>query len=103
VGNPPLPTDKEAHDKYFHLLEDLHRMEDFEERYPLAMVAFGLARLTNDDRYYILATEIGERLAQKGYFIEDAGVSSRASVLAAYFGWTSGGLIEGRRRIHQVQ
>ena len=69
VGNPPLPTDKEAHDIYFHLLEDLHRMENFEKRYPLAMVAFGSARLTNDDQYYILATEVGERLAQKGYLI----------------------------------
>lgn len=44
VGKPPLPTDQEAHDLYLHLLEDLRRMEDFEKRYPRAMVAFGSAR-----------------------------------------------------------
>ena len=44
VGKPPLPSDKEAHKIYFHLLEDLCRMRDFEKQYPLAMVAFGSAR-----------------------------------------------------------
>ena len=44
-------------------------MEDFEKRYPMAIVAFGSARLTEDDRYYILAREVGEKLAQRCYLV----------------------------------
>lgn len=69
VGSPPLPSDEDAHEIYIHLLEDLRRMEDFEKRYPLAMVAFGSARLASDDPYYALAVEVGERMAQRGYLV----------------------------------
>ena len=69
VGTPPLPTDKEAYEVYMHLLEDLRRMENFEKRYPLAIVAFGSARLSTDNPYYLLAVEVGERLAQRGYLV----------------------------------
>jgi predicted Rossmann-fold nucleotide-binding protein len=44
-------------------------MKDFEERYPLAIVAFGSARLTKEDRYYVLARSVGEGLARRGYLV----------------------------------
>ena len=69
VGPPPTQTDHAAYDVYLRLLSDLHRMEDFEKRYPMAIVAFGSARLKEYDRYYILAREVGEKLAQRGYLV----------------------------------
>eukprot|EP00581_Thalassiosira_minuscula_P019421 CAMPEP_0183716672 /NCGR_PEP_ID=MMETSP0737-20130205/10489_1 /TAXON_ID=385413 /ORGANISM="Thalassiosira miniscula, Strain CCMP1093" /LENGTH=493 /DNA_ID=CAMNT_0025945967 /DNA_START=274 /DNA_END=1755 /DNA_ORIENTATION=- len=86
VGSPPLPKeDAEAHDVYLHLLEDLRRMEDFERNYPLAMVAFGSARLADDDPYYLLAAEVGERLAEEGYLVRTgAGPGIMDAVPAGY-------------------
>ena len=70
VGRPPLPSDGTAsYDVYARLLEDLRRMEDFERRYPLAMVAFGSARLSENDPYYALAVDVGEKLGQRGYLV----------------------------------
>ena len=69
VGTPPLPKNKEDYEVYIHLLEDLRRMENFEKKYPLAMVAFGSARLSTGNPYYLLAVEVGERLAKLGYLV----------------------------------
>jgi predicted Rossmann-fold nucleotide-binding protein len=56
---------------------DLREMEDFEKRYPLAMVAFGGARLNIDDPYYHLAVQLGEILARDGFLVRTgAGESS---------------------------
>jgi hypothetical protein len=69
VGTPPTPTDDASYAIYLRLLSDLYRMKDFEERYPLAIVAFGSARLTKEDRYYVLARSVGEGLARRGYLV----------------------------------
>lgn len=69
VGTPPLPSDKEGSAIYARLLEDLRQMTDFETKYPIAMVAFGGARLLSDNPYYDLAMEIGEILARKGCLV----------------------------------
>jgi hypothetical protein len=63
VGSPPLPGEQRAYELFHRLISDLREMEDFERRYPLAMVAFGGARLRNDDPYYFLARELGGILA----------------------------------------
>ena len=39
---------------YIHMLQDLRHMENFERRYPMAIVAFGSARLSIDNPYYLL-------------------------------------------------
>lgn len=44
-------------------------MQDFERRYPQAVVAFGSARLTPKDRYYVLARDVGRMLAERGYLV----------------------------------
>ena len=44
-------------------------MQDFEKQYPLGIVAFGSARLSSDDWYYLLATHLGEILAKRGYLV----------------------------------
>ena len=69
VGAPPLPSDEQTYQVYKHLLQDLHHMENFEVRYPMAIVAFGSARLSTTNPYYQLAVEVGERLAEKGYLV----------------------------------
>ena len=48
-------------------------MEEFEKSYPLAMVAFGGARLRTDDPYYILAQQLGGILAMDGYLVRTGG------------------------------
>ena len=50
-------------------------MEEFEKSYPLAMVAFGGARLRSDDPYYNLAQQLGGILAWKVFLLELEGVS----------------------------
>jgi hypothetical protein len=69
VGTLPLPKDSAVYSVYTHLLKDLHRMQDFEKQYPLGIVAFGSARLSSDDWYYLLATRLGEILAKRGYLV----------------------------------
>ena len=70
VGTPPLPSDEQTYQVYNkNLLQDLHHMEDFEIRYPMAIVAFGSARLSSTNPYYQLAVEVGERLAERGYLV----------------------------------
>ena len=77
VGTPPLPAEKRAYEIFFRLLMDLREMEDFEKRYPLAMVAFGGAHLNIDNPYYHLAVQLGEILARDGFLVRTgAGESS---------------------------
>ena len=44
-------------------------MQDFEKRYPLAIVAFGSARLSKDDKHCVLARDVGQELARRGYLV----------------------------------
>ncbi len=69
VGRPPHPSDSEGLKVYENLLEDLRQMKDFEKKYPMAMVAFGGARLSTDNPYYGMAEQVGGILASKGYLI----------------------------------
>lgn len=77
AGLPPLPTEKHAYNLYNRLMSDLREMEEFEERYPVAIVAFGGARLRSDDPYYFLAQQLGGILAMEGFLVRTgAGESS---------------------------
>lgn len=73
VGSPPLPAEQRANELFHRLISDLQEMEEFEKTYPLAMVAFGGARLRTDDPYYILAQQLGGILAMDGYLVRTGG------------------------------
>ncbi len=76
VGLPPLPAEKHAYDIFRRLISDLQEMEEFEEKYPQAMVAFGGARLRSDDPYYFLAQQLGGILAVEGFLVRTGGGES---------------------------
>lgn len=76
IGLPPLPAEKHAYNLYNRLISDLQEMEEFEVRYPLAMVAFGGARLRSDDPYYFLAQQLGGILAMEGFLVRTGGGES---------------------------
>jgi len=60
-------------------------MEDFEKHYPLAVVAFGSARLTSEDSYYLMAVKVGEKLAQRGFLVRTG--AGPGIMDAVPFGW----------------
>jgi len=76
VGSPPLPAEQRAYELFHRLISDLREMEDFEKSYPLAMVAFGGARLRSDDPYYFLAQQLGGILAMEGFLVRTGGGES---------------------------
>ncbi|KAK1735452.1 putative cytokinin riboside 5'-monophosphate phosphoribohydrolase [Skeletonema marinoi] len=81
VGSPPLPAEQRAYELFHRLISDLREMEDFEKSYPLAMVAFGGARLRSDDPYYFLARQLGGILAMEGFLVRTGGGESIRIVL----------------------
>lgn len=90
VGSPPLPSDEKTYKVYIHMLQDLRHMENFERRYPMAMVAFGSARLSIDNPYYLLAVEVGEKLAEGGYLVRTG--AGPGIMDAVPVGWRRGSL-----------
>jgi hypothetical protein len=80
VGSPPLPGEQRAYELYHRLISDLREMESFERRYPLAMVAFGGARLRSDDPNYFSAQELGGILAREEGVLVRTGAGEESSL-----------------------